>query len=55
MTLEEIIERLERIAEHSVHRAGERPFIMSMDDGIALYEAVEILKGINERKQNDRE
>lgn len=40
----EIIERLKNIAEHAVHTVGERPFIMSLDDGIAVYEAIELLK-----------
>ena len=40
----EIIERLKNIAEHAVHTVGERPFIMSLDDGIAAHEAIELLK-----------
>ena len=40
----EIIERLKNIAEHAVHTVGERPFIMSLDDGIAVHEAIELLK-----------
>ena len=40
----EIIERLKNIAEHAVHKVGERPFIMSLDDGIAVHEAIELLK-----------
>ena len=39
----EIIERLKNIAEHAVHTVGERPFIMSLDDGIAVHEAVKLL------------
>lgn len=40
----EIIERLKNIAEHAVHTVGERPFVMSLDDGIAVHEAIELLK-----------
>jgi len=39
----EIIERLKIIAEHAVHTVGERPFVMSLDDGIAVHEAIELL------------
>ena len=44
MDKSEIIERLKNIAEHAVHTVGERPFIMSLDDGIAVHEAIELLK-----------
>ena len=44
MDKEEIIRRLKNISEHAVHVTGEPPFIMSLDDGIALYEAVRLLK-----------
>lgn len=44
MDRNEIIERLERIAKHAVHTVGEPPFIMSLDDGVAIYEAIEALK-----------
>lgn len=40
----EIIERLERIANHAVHTVGERPFVMSLDDGIAVHKAIEALE-----------
>ena len=40
----EIIERLEEIAKHAVHTIGEEPFIMSIDDGIAIHEAIEIIQ-----------
>jgi hypothetical protein len=45
----EIIERLRRIADHAVHTVGERPFIMSLDDGIAVHEAIELLEQIRWR------
>lgn len=44
MDKEEIIRRLKDISEHAVHVIGEPPFIMSLDDGIALREAVQLLK-----------
>lgn len=44
MDKEEIIRRLKKISEHAVHVTGEPPFIMSLDDGIALGEAVRLLK-----------
>ena len=44
MDKSEIIERLERIAGHAVHVVGEEPFVMSLDDGFAVREAIEILK-----------
>lgn len=40
----EIIERLERIAGHAVHTVGEEPFVMSLDDGIAVHKAIEVLE-----------
>lgn len=52
MGKEEIIERLEEIAKHAVHVLGEEPFFMSLDDGIAIHEAIDILKSAQpERKQ----
>lgn len=44
MTREEIIDRMERMSEYAVHKIGAPRFVMSLDDGIALCEAVEILK-----------
>lgn len=44
MDKEEIIRRLKRLAEHAVNVAGEPPyFILSLDDGIALHEAIRLL------------
>lgn len=40
----EIIERLENLAKHAVHYVGEPPFVMSLDDGIALHDAINLLK-----------
>ena len=40
----EIIERLKNIARHAVHTVVEEPFVMSLDDGIAVHEAIELLK-----------
>ncbi len=39
-----IIRRLERMAQHATHRPGEPLFVLSLDDGIALKEAIEMLK-----------
>ena len=44
MDITEIIERLKNIAGHAVHTVGEKPFIMSLDDGIAVHEAIEMLE-----------
>ena len=44
MNKREIIERLKNIAGHAVHTVGEKPFILSLDDGIALHEAIDLLK-----------
>lgn len=44
MDKNEIIERLGEIAKHAVHTIDEEPFIMSLDDGIAVYEAIEIIQ-----------
>ena len=44
MNNREIIERLKNIAGHAVHTVGEEPFVMSLDDGIAVHEAIELLK-----------
>lgn len=40
----EIIDRLRRIARHAVHTIGEEPFIMSIDDGTAVCEAIDIIQ-----------
>ncbi len=40
----EIIRRVEKIAGHAVHTAGEPPLVLSLDDGIALYDAAALLK-----------
>ena len=44
MNKREIIERLKNIAEHAVHTTGEEPFVMGLDDGIAVHEAIELLE-----------
>jgi len=44
MDRDEIIRRLEKIAGHAVHTAGEPPLVLSLDDGIALYDAAALLK-----------
>ena len=42
--LEDILRRLQNIADHAIHIPGERPFVMSLDDGIAIHEAIELLE-----------
>lgn len=44
MEKSEIIRRLEKIASHAVHVVGEKPFVMSLYDGIAVYDAIALLK-----------
>ena len=44
MDKNEIIQRLEKIAEYAVHVPQESPMVLNFDDGIALLEASEILK-----------
>ena len=44
MDKNEIIERLGEIAKHAVYIIGEEPFIMSLDDGTAVYEAIDIIQ-----------
>lgn len=48
MDKNEIIERLERLARYAVHTVGELPFVMSLDDGIAIHEAIDMLKSQSE-------
>ena len=48
MDKDEIIERLKNIAEHAVHAVGEKPFVMGLDDGIAVHEAIELLTNLPE-------
>ncbi len=44
MDKNEIIERLERLAICATHTIGEPPFVMSLDDGIAIHEAIDIIQ-----------
>ena len=44
MDKNEIIERLERLAGCAIHTVGELPFVMSLDDGIAIHEAIDMLR-----------
>lgn len=48
MNKREIIKRLKNIAGHAVYTVGEEPFIMSLDDGIAVHEAIELLTNLPE-------
>lgn len=42
--IKDTIRRLEKIAGHAVHYVGEPPFIMSLDDGNAIHEAIDLMK-----------
>lgn len=44
MDKSEIIERLKNIAGYAVYTVGEKPFVMSLDDGIAVHEAIKLLE-----------
>lgn len=44
MDKSEIISRLKKIGDHAIHVKGESPFVMSLDDGIAVNEAIDMLK-----------
>ena len=44
MDKNEIIARLERLARCAIHTVGEPPFVMSLDDGIAVHEAIDLIK-----------
>jgi len=44
MEMDEIIRRLEKIANHAIHFIGDQPFVMSLDDGIAVKDAIALLK-----------
>ncbi len=43
MDKSEIISRLKKIGYHAIHINGESPFVMSLDDGIAVNEAINML------------
>ena len=51
MKKDEIISRLRHIAEHAIHTVGEDPFVLSLDDGIALCEAADMLSMPESSKQ----
>ena len=48
MTREEVIMRLKNIAGHAVHIPGEPAFVMSLDDGIAVHEAISYIEAQTE-------
>ena len=48
MDKSEIIERLKNIAGHAVYTVGAEPFVMSLDDGIAVHEAIKLLTNCSE-------
>lgn len=43
MNRQEIIHGLESLKDHAVHTPGEDPFVMSLDDGIAICEAIDLI------------
>ena len=51
MDKNEIIKRLKRLAKCAVHTVGEPPFVMSLDDGIAIHEAIDMLLSQPEQKK----
>lgn len=53
MDKEEITRRLKKISKHAVHVVGEPPFIMGLDDGIALDEAVQLLEEQEPKKPKE--
>ena len=50
-SVEEVIERLRDLSNHAVHTLGEAPFFMSLDDGIALREAIDLIKALPSAQQ----
>lgn len=52
MTKKEAIIRLEHMAEHAAHIPNETPFVMSLDDGIAVKMAINALQEA-EAKEDD--
>lgn len=54
MNKREIIERLKNIARYAVHTVDEEPFVMSIDDGIAVHEAIELLEKLEPLTDNEQ-
>lgn len=54
MNKREIIKRLKNIAGHAVYTVGEEPFVMSLDDGIAVHEAIELLEKLEPLTNNEQ-
>ena len=46
MDRDEVINRIKKIAKHAVHTVGERPLVLSLDDGIALKNAIAVLEAL---------
>lgn len=42
--MSDFIDRLHELATHAVHTVGEMPYVMSLDDGLAIHEAIEALE-----------
>lgn len=45
-TFNETIERLGHMADNCIYKEGGRPFVMSLDDGIAVITAIDLLKSL---------
>ena len=54
MDKEEILRRLRKIAKYAVHTPGESPLVLSLDDGLALCCAAELIEE-QERKIKELE
>ena len=54
MEVNEIVRRLEKIAPYGTHYPGEPLFVLSLDDGIALKEAIELLKKQKLQEVNEK-
>ena len=46
MEQNEVISRLTKLANYAVHIVGEEPYLIGLDDGIALHEAIDTLKSL---------
>jgi len=51
MDEEEIIRRLKKMSKHAIYTVGEPPLMLSLDDGVALNDAVQLLKEQEEIKE----
>ena len=47
MDKNEIIRKLSHLADHAVHVEGDEPYLMSVEEGIALHEAIQIIDNMS--------